>query len=174
MSAGRAGGDPGEVGPHHPTVEWVLLYLFNILWSYPALTALFPSSFLQTSRGIDAEKVNLVINLDVPLDWETYMHRIGRAGRFGGDRGQPWGWPCSSAAPAAPLLAPNSALLCLTGTLGLAVTYCCRGEEENTMMRIAHKCNLQLLPLPGGLCAGDAAGLGGFLIVRASHKPRTG
>ncbi|XP_064255295.1 probable ATP-dependent RNA helicase DDX20 isoform X2 [Passer domesticus] len=69
-----------------------------------------------TSRGIDAEKVNLVINLDVPLDWETYMHRIGRAGRF--------------------------------GTLGLAVTYCCRGEEENTMMKIAHKCNLQLLPLP--------------------------
>ncbi|NXU97836.1 DDX20 helicase, partial [Cettia cetti] len=69
-----------------------------------------------TSRGIDAEKVNLVINLDVPLDWETYMHRIGRAGRF--------------------------------GTLGLAVTFCCRGEEENTMMRIAQKCNLQLLPLP--------------------------
>lgn len=37
----------------------------------------------QTSRGIDADKVNLVINLDVPQDWETYMHRIGRAGRFG-------------------------------------------------------------------------------------------
>ncbi|XP_002932842.1 probable ATP-dependent RNA helicase DDX20 [Xenopus tropicalis] len=36
-----------------------------------------------TSRGIDAERVNLVINLDVPEDWETYMHRIGRAGRFG-------------------------------------------------------------------------------------------
>ncbi|XP_054648839.1 probable ATP-dependent RNA helicase DDX20 isoform X2 [Dunckerocampus dactyliophorus] len=35
-----------------------------------------------TSRGIDADKVNLVINLDVPQDWETYMHRIGRAGRF--------------------------------------------------------------------------------------------
>ncbi|XP_048353581.1 probable ATP-dependent RNA helicase DDX20 [Sphaerodactylus townsendi] len=69
-----------------------------------------------TSRGIDAEKVNLVINLDVPLDWETYMHRIGRAGRF--------------------------------GTLGLAVTYCCRGEEENVMMNIAQKCNLRLLPLP--------------------------
>lgn len=39
--------------------------------------------FFKTSRGIDAEKVNLVVNLDVPLDWETYMHRIGRAGRFG-------------------------------------------------------------------------------------------
>ncbi|XP_008938663.1 PREDICTED: probable ATP-dependent RNA helicase DDX20, partial [Merops nubicus] len=69
-----------------------------------------------TSRGIDAEKVNLVINLDVPADWETYLHRIGRAGRF--------------------------------GTLGLSVTYCCRGEEENMMKKIAQKCNLQLLPLP--------------------------
>ncbi|KAM5293898.1 putative ATP-dependent RNA helicase DDX20 [Glossophaga mutica] len=69
-----------------------------------------------TSRGIDAEKVNLVVNLDVPLDWETYMHRIGRAGRF--------------------------------GTLGLAVTYCCRGEEETLLMKIAQRCNVSLLPLP--------------------------
>lgn len=38
---------------------------------------------LQTSRGIDADKVNMVINLDVPKDHETYLHRIGRAGRFG-------------------------------------------------------------------------------------------
>ncbi|KAK7103015.1 hypothetical protein V1264_021150 [Littorina saxatilis] len=36
-----------------------------------------------TSRGIDADRVNLVINLDVPKDHETYLHRIGRAGRFG-------------------------------------------------------------------------------------------
>jgi len=36
-----------------------------------------------TSRGIDAEHVNLVINLDLPHDHETYLHRIGRAGRFG-------------------------------------------------------------------------------------------
>lgn len=35
------------------------------------------------SRGIDAENVNLIINLDVPYDTETYFHRIGRAGRFG-------------------------------------------------------------------------------------------
>ncbi|XP_078500587.1 putative ATP-dependent RNA helicase DDX20 isoform X2 [Lissotriton helveticus] len=74
-----------------------------------------------TSRGIDAEKVNLVINLDVPQDWETYMHRIGRAGRY--------------------------------GTYGLAVTYCCRGEEENMMMLIAQKCNLQLLCLPEPITA---------------------
>lgn len=69
-----------------------------------------------TSRGIDAERVNLVVNLDVPQDWETYMHRIGRAGRF--------------------------------GTYGLAVTYCCRGQEENEMMTIAQKCNLQISDLP--------------------------
>ena len=31
----------------------------------------------------DAGKVNVIINLDVPKDHETYLHRIGRAGRFG-------------------------------------------------------------------------------------------
>lgn len=35
------------------------------------------------SRGVDCESVNLVINLDVPETVETYLHRIGRAGRFG-------------------------------------------------------------------------------------------
>ena len=38
---------------------------------------------LKTSRGIDAEHVDLVVNMDVPRDSETYLHRIGRAGRFG-------------------------------------------------------------------------------------------
>ncbi|XP_059806269.1 probable ATP-dependent RNA helicase DDX20 [Hypanus sabinus] len=75
-----------------------------------------------TSRGIDAEKVNLVVNLDIPQDWETYMHRIGRAGRF--------------------------------GTQGIAVTYCCRGEEENELGLIAQRCNLQLLPLPDPIPSG--------------------
>lgn len=36
-----------------------------------------------TSRGIDIDTVNLVVNIDVPIDSETYLHRIGRAGRFG-------------------------------------------------------------------------------------------
>ncbi|XP_046841380.1 probable ATP-dependent RNA helicase DDX20 [Xenia sp. Carnegie-2017] len=35
------------------------------------------------SRGIDAERVNLVINMDLPRDSETYLHRVGRAGRYG-------------------------------------------------------------------------------------------
>lgn len=34
-------------------------------------------------RGIDIERVNLVINYDFPTDRETYLHRVGRAGRFG-------------------------------------------------------------------------------------------
>lgn len=35
------------------------------------------------ARGIDSDDVNLVINLDLPYDLTTYLHRIGRAGRFG-------------------------------------------------------------------------------------------
>ena len=35
------------------------------------------------ARGIDLERVNLVCNLDLPYDQETYQHRIGRTGRFG-------------------------------------------------------------------------------------------
>ncbi len=34
------------------------------------------------------------------------------------------------------------------GTQGLAVTYCCHGEEENKMMAIAQKCGLSLSALP--------------------------
>jgi ATP-dependent RNA helicase DDX20 len=36
-----------------------------------------------TARGVDLTHVNLVINLDLPQDGATYMHRIGRTGRFG-------------------------------------------------------------------------------------------
>ncbi|XP_077478738.1 ATP-dependent RNA helicase DDX19A isoform X2 [Stigmatopora argus] len=41
------------------------------------------------SRGIDVEQVSLVVNFDLPLDVngfadkDTYLHRIGRTGRFG-------------------------------------------------------------------------------------------
>lgn len=37
----------------------------------------------------------------------------------------------------------------MSGTQGLAVTYCCHGDEENQMMAISQKCSLTLLPLPG-------------------------
>lgn len=35
------------------------------------------------SRGIDIDNVDMVINVDVPCDTSTYLHRIGRCGRFG-------------------------------------------------------------------------------------------
>ena len=34
-------------------------------------------------RGIDIEKINIVINYDMPGDSDSYLHRVGRAGRFG-------------------------------------------------------------------------------------------
>jgi len=34
-------------------------------------------------RGVDFERVNVVINYDMPEDEDTYLHRVGRAGRFG-------------------------------------------------------------------------------------------
>lgn len=36
-----------------------------------------------SARGLDSEHVNLVVNLDMPRDQATYLHRVGRAGRFG-------------------------------------------------------------------------------------------
>lgn len=35
------------------------------------------------ARGIDIDNINLIVNLDLPYDCFTYLHRIGRAGRFG-------------------------------------------------------------------------------------------
>lgn len=35
------------------------------------------------SRGLDCEGVDLVINFEIPEDSITYIHRYGRAGRFG-------------------------------------------------------------------------------------------
>jgi len=35
------------------------------------------------TRGIDIPAVNVVINFDFPKNSETYLHRIGRSGRFG-------------------------------------------------------------------------------------------
>ena len=34
-------------------------------------------------RGIDIERINLAINYDLPGDADSYLHRVGRAGRFG-------------------------------------------------------------------------------------------
>jgi superfamily II DNA/RNA helicase len=36
-----------------------------------------------TARGIDVQQVETVINFELPLDKANYIHRIGRAGRYG-------------------------------------------------------------------------------------------
>lgn len=54
------------------------------------------------SRGFDVTQVTLVINFDLPVErngdpaYETYMHRIGRSGRFG-RKGAAFNLSCDSA-----------------------------------------------------------------------------
>jgi len=36
-----------------------------------------------TARGIDVQQVSTVVNFDVPKCVHTYLHRIGRSGRWG-------------------------------------------------------------------------------------------
>ena len=36
-----------------------------------------------TARGIDIQHVGMVINYDIPFDVNTYLHRVGRGGRYG-------------------------------------------------------------------------------------------
>jgi len=36
-----------------------------------------------TARGLDVQQVSIVINFDIPKDVHTYLHRIGRSGRWG-------------------------------------------------------------------------------------------
>ncbi len=35
------------------------------------------------ARGLDVERISLVVNYDIPTDTESYVHRIGRTGRAG-------------------------------------------------------------------------------------------
>jgi ATP-dependent RNA helicase DeaD len=35
------------------------------------------------ARGLDVERIDMVVNFDIPFDVESYVHRIGRTGRAG-------------------------------------------------------------------------------------------
>lgn len=35
------------------------------------------------ARGLDIKDIKLVINMDMPMNIEDYVHRIGRTGRAG-------------------------------------------------------------------------------------------
>lgn len=63
---------------HYQIHSQVHLYLKKII----VLKLCFVFTDLFT-RGIDIQSVNVVVNFDFPQNAETYLHRIGRSGRFG-------------------------------------------------------------------------------------------
>jgi superfamily II DNA/RNA helicase len=55
----------------------------NSIAEFRCGTSRFLISSNVTARGIDIQQVSLVINFDLPRDVHTYIHRIGRSGRWG-------------------------------------------------------------------------------------------
>jgi len=69
-------------------------------------------------RGIDIERVNIVINYDFPApdDTDQYLHRVGRAGRF--------------------------------GTKGLAVSFISSPQDEEALQKVQDRFAVQIPTLP--------------------------
>jgi len=74
-------------------------------------------------RGIDIERVNIVINYDMPETddmhgngADTYLHRVGRAGRF--------------------------------GTKGLAITFVSSEADSGVMNQVQERFDVDIKPLP--------------------------
>jgi len=74
-------------------------------------------------RGIDVERVNIVINYDMPETDEkhgngadTYLHRVGRAGRF--------------------------------GTKGLAITFVASPVDSEVLNQVQERFDVDIKPLP--------------------------
>mmetsp|Transcript_3618 Transcript_3618/g.9424 ORF Transcript_3618/g.9424 Transcript_3618/m.9424 type:complete len:436 (+) Transcript_3618:136-1443(+) len=73
-------------------------------------------------RGIDIERVNIVLNYDMPQDTEqsqgadTYLHRVGRAGRF--------------------------------GTKGLAITFVASEQDSNVLNSVQERFDVDIKELP--------------------------
>lgn len=55
----------------------------NVMGKFRAGTTTILVATDVAARGIDVENVDAVINYDIPLDEEYYVHRIGRTGRAG-------------------------------------------------------------------------------------------
>lgn len=74
-------------------------------------------------RGIDVERVNIVINYDMPVTddkhgsgSDTYLHRVGRAGRF--------------------------------GTKGLAITFVSNQADSDVLNQVQERFDVDIQPLP--------------------------
>jgi ATP-dependent RNA helicase DDX6/DHH1 len=103
--------------------------------------------------GIDIQSVNVVINFDFPKSSETYLHRIGRSGRFGYAHIfciPPFSGVFRSALFCFALLAPKTdCRWCwrLRSHLGLAInliTY----EDRNNMYKIEQELGTEIKPIP--------------------------
>eukprot|EP00878_Enallax_costatus_P000762 GHUV01000880.1.p1 GENE.GHUV01000880.1~~GHUV01000880.1.p1 ORF type:complete len:429 (+),score=142.27 GHUV01000880.1:187-1473(+) len=77
-------------------------------------------------RGIDVERVNIVINYDMPVTddrhgngADTYLHRVGRAGRF--------------------------------GTKGLAITFVSTEADSDTLNKVQERFDVDIKPLPASI-----------------------
>ena len=75
------------------------------------------------ARGIDIERVNIVINYDMPETDEkhgqgadTYLHRVGRAGRF--------------------------------GTKGLGITFVASEKDSEVLNQVQERFDVDIKPLP--------------------------
>ena len=69
-----------------PAVRGTLLTNFNSIKRYKEFKEFKKRICVATDvfgRGIDIERINLAINYDLPADASSYLHRVGRAGRFG-------------------------------------------------------------------------------------------
>ena len=87
---------------HKTTVEWLTKHMketdFPVDYICGGMTSEDRASVMQRfrdgdirvlistdllSRGIDVQQISLVVNYDIPFEKETYIHRIGRSGRYG-------------------------------------------------------------------------------------------
>jgi len=78
------------------------------------------------ARGVDIERVNIVINYDMPDkpdEANTYLHRVGRAGRF--------------------------------GTKGLAISFVADAKEKEILKRIQDKFVVKINELPDTIDADE-------------------
>jgi ATP-dependent RNA helicase UAP56/SUB2 len=65
---------------HSSMTQEMRLYSYQLIKNYKKRILITTKMF---DRGIDFERVNLVINYDMPDNSDTYLHCVGRAGRFG-------------------------------------------------------------------------------------------
>ena len=63
--------------------SFLIIYRFKVYESLKKGDTRILVSTDLLERGVDIEKINIVVNYDIPFDTSSYLHKVGRAGRFG-------------------------------------------------------------------------------------------